>query len=232
MFSQNVLGTGEIFSEKHFHPTYSTDPDGVAGDTMCISQHSWLRNLNMSAKINFEFSNIYTLHCALTPERVERKKRQTRSNPPPDSRPPPPPDLQYSSFDGRDPACGEWGVQGHHVVLSCATHTPHAQTHMYVHSDPITHHHHGCECPTWPFILSWAVAELPYTSVGSWLTGREDTPTWSPFNSSTTPPSPQTPSPRPPLHVPGENTLEPKCFRAGCFLGRKGFVSGQCALLR
>lgn len=37
--------------------------------------------------------------------------------------------------------------------------------------------------------------------------------------------------PPPPL-VPGENTLEPKCFRAGSFLGRKGFVSGHRALLR
>lgn len=140
------------------------------------------------------------------------------------------PRQQHAPVDVSDPACGEWGEQGHHVVLCCVTHIPHAHAHIYVHTDPITHHHLH-KCPMWPFILSWAVAEPPYTSAGFWLTGREDTPTWSPFSSSTTPPSPQTPPPRPPLRVPGENTLEPKCFRAGCFLGRKGFVSGQCALL-
>lgn len=98
------------------------------------------------------------------------------------------PPLQHSPVDGRDPACGEWGEQGHHVVLPCATH-------IYVHTDPITHHHHLLNCPTWPFSLSWAVAERPYTSADFWLTGREDTPTWSPFSSSTTPPSPQKPPP-------------------------------------
>lgn len=105
------------------------------------------------------------------------------------------PPLQHTPVDGSDPACGEWGEQGHHVVLSCVTHTPHAHTHIYVHTDPITHHHHLRNCPTWPFILSWAVAERPYTSADFWLTGREDTPTWSPFSSSTTPPSPQKPPP-------------------------------------
>lgn len=78
-------------------------------------------------------------------------------------------------------------------LLSSLTTCTH--THIHVHTDPITHHYHLRNCPTWPFSLSWAVAERPYTSADFWLTGREDTPTWSPFSSSTTPPSPQKPPP-------------------------------------
>lgn len=103
--------------------------------------------------------------------------------------------LQHSQCDlARD----EWLEQGHHVFLDpCNSHLLHAHRHTHIHTDPITSRHHLHDCPAWPFILSWAVAEQPYTSADFWLTGREDTPTWSPFSSSTTPPSPQKPLPAP-----------------------------------
>lgn len=131
-------------------------------------------------------------------------------------------------------SCVRWviGARTPCVSRPCNSHLLHTHRHTHTHTDPITSRHHLPDRPAWPFILSWAVAEQPYTSADFWLTGREDTPTWSPFSSSTTPLSPQKPLPAPPSLVPGENTLEPKCFRAGSFLGRKGFVSGHRALLR
>lgn len=76
----------------------------------------------------------------------------------------------------------------------------------WTHTDAITHCHHLHIGPTQPIIFSWAVAEPPYTSVGSWLTSCDDTPTWSPFSSSTERSLPQTPPPVV-LFMSQENTL-------------------------
>lgn len=68
-------------------------------------------------------------------------------------------------------------------------------TTTWTHTNAITHCRHLHICPIRPFIFCWAVAEPPHTSVGSWLTSCEETPTWSPFSSSTERPLAQTPPP-------------------------------------
>ena len=125
-------------------------------------------------------------------------------------------------------SCMRWVIGARTPCVSppCNSHLLHAHRHTHIHTDPITGRHHLDDCPGWPFILSWAVAEQPYTSADFWLTGREDTPTWSPFSSSTTAPSPQKPLPAPSSSPRRKHTWA-KVFQSRKFPREKRFRLGS-----
>lgn len=127
-------------------------------------------------------------------------------------------------------SCVRWviGARTPCVSRPCNSHLLHTHRHTHTHTDPITSRHHLPDCPAWPFILSWAVAGQPYTSADFWLTGREDTPTWSPFSSSTTPLSPQKPLPAPPPSSgPRRKHTWAKVFQSRKFPREKRFRLGS-----